>query len=86
MVREIVAHVIDKTIIITYIIFLFVNWYIIDTIIYELINRHGAIILSNVVSWILGFIWLTNLSIFCYIIYLVILNRGSNRPTFFTNI
>jgi hypothetical protein len=69
MPREIIGHIIDKTIIITYIIFLLVNWYIIDTIIYELINRHGAIILSNVVSWILGFIWLTNLSIFCYIIY-----------------
>ena len=69
MPQEIIGHIIDKTIIITYIIFLLVNWYIIDTIIYELINRHGAIILSNVVSWILGFIWLTNLSIFCYIIY-----------------
>jgi hypothetical protein len=76
MVREIVAHIIDKTIIITYIIFLLVNWYITDTIIYELINRHGAIILSNIVSWILGFIWLTNFSIFCYIIFLVILNHN----------
>jgi hypothetical protein len=80
MPREIIGHIIDKTIIITYIIFLLVNWYIIDTIIYELINRRGAIILSNVVSWILGFIWLTNLSIFCYIIYYSLLYY------FFTNI
>jgi hypothetical protein len=67
-------HVIDKIIIIMYIIFLLVNWYIADAIIYELIKRHGAITLSSVVSWLLGFIWLTNFSICYYIILLLILN------------
>ena len=74
MPRQIVVRVIDKIIIIMYIIFLLVNWYIADAIIYELIKRNGAITLSGVVSWLLGFIWLTNFSIFCYIILLLILN------------
>ena len=69
MSRGIVAHVIDKIIIIMYIVFLLVNWYIADAIIYELIKRHGSIALSNVVSWLLGFTWLTNCTICCYIIY-----------------
>ena len=73
MPRQIVVRVIDKIIIIMYIIFLLVNWYIVDAIIYELIN-HNAIILSSVVSWLLGFIWLTNFSICYYIILLLILN------------
>lgn len=47
--RGIIAHVIDKIIIIMYILFLLVNWYIADAIIYELIKRHEAIRLSNFV-------------------------------------
>ena len=73
MPRGIVVHVIDKIIIIMYIIFLLVNWYIVNTIIYKLMN-HNAIILSSVVSWLLGFIWLINFSICYYIILLLILN------------
>lgn len=73
MPRQIVVRVIDKIIIIMYIIFLLVNWYIVNTIIYKLMN-HNAIILSYFVSWLLGFIWLTNFTIFCYIILLLILN------------
>ena len=80
MPQGIVAHVIDKIIIIMYIVFLLVNWYIADAIIYELIKRHGAIRLSNVVSWLLGFTWLTNCTICCYIIYYSLLYY------FFTNI
>ena len=73
MPRQIVVRIIDKIIIIMYIIFLLVNWYIVDTIIYKLMN-HNAIILSYFVSWLLGFIWLTNFSICYYIILLLILN------------
>ena len=73
MPQGIVAHIIDKIIIIMYIVFLLVNWYIADAIIYELIKRHGAITLSNFVSWLLGFIWLTNCTICCYIIYYFLL-------------
>jgi hypothetical protein len=74
MPRLISIRIIDKIIIIMYIIFLLVNWYIIDTIIYELIKRHNAITLSNFVSYLLSFIWLSNFIICYYIIYLVILN------------
>jgi len=80
MPQGIVAHIIDKIIIIMYIVFLLVNWYIADAIIYELIKRHGAITLSNFVSWLLGFTWLTNCTICCYIIYYSLLYY------FFTNI
>ena len=80
MPQGIVAHVIDKIIIIMYIVFLLVNWYIADAIIYELIKRHEAIRLSNFVSWLLGFTWVTNCTICCYIIYYSLLYY------FFTNI
>ena len=80
MPQGIVAHVIDKIIIIMYIVFLLVNWYIADAIIYELIKRSGAIRLDQFVSWLLGFTWLTNCTICCYIIYYSLLYY------FFTNI
>jgi hypothetical protein len=78
MTRGIVVHVIDKIIIVMYIIFLLVNWYIVDAIIYKLIN-HNAIILSSFVSWLFGFIWLINFIICYYIILLLLLNMCNNN-------